>query len=135
MRSVITHSPTRTASSAPAARRIRRATPCPSAERTGSVATASSDAPPIVFVVFDGLSLASLLDSSGAVDAARYPSFARLARTSTWYRDTTTVADVTQLAIPAILTGRYPRPSRQVPTAADHPHSLFTLLAGRYVRP
>ena len=87
-------------------------------------------APPIVFVVFDGLALTSLLDASGAVDAVRYPAFARLAGLSTWYRDTTTVAEVTQLAVPAILTGRYPRPSREVPTAADHPHNLFTLFAG-----
>jgi hypothetical protein len=88
--------------------------------------------PPMVFVVFDGLAMTALLDGAGAVDAVRYPAFARLAATATWYRDTTTVADLTQNAIPAILTGRYPRPSLLVPTVVDHPRNLFTLLAGHY---
>ncbi len=87
---------------------------------------------PIVFVVFDGLSLESLLDASGSIDAVRYPAFARLARTATWYRGTTAVADVTELAVPAILTGRYPQARLGIPAAVDHPRNLFTLLAGAY---
>jgi hypothetical protein len=110
----------------PVARLIR-------AERAGPApVTGVPGAPPIVFVVFDGLSLESLLDGSGAVDAGRYPSFARLARSATWYRGTTAVSDVTELAVPAILTGRYPQARLGIPTAVDHPENLFTLLAGAY---
>ena len=102
------------------------------ADETVVGATGVQRSPPIVFVVFDGLALTSLLDASGAVDEARYPAFARLAAISTWYRDTTTVAEMTHLAVPAILTGRYPRATRAVPSAVDHPRNLFTLLAGAY---
>ena len=95
-----------------------------------AAAVGRGDAPPIVFVVFDGLASNALLDGAGAVDAVRYPGFARLAATATWYRDTTTVSDLTQNAVPAILTGSYPRPSRTIPTVVDHPQNLFTVLAG-----
>jgi hypothetical protein len=76
--------------------------------------------------VFDELPLTTLLGEDGSIDAARFPNFARLARTSTWYRDATTVDDLTTEAVPAQLTGRLPRAGR-LPTARDHPRSLFTL--------
>ena len=50
----------------------------------------------VVFVVFDELPTESLLDGSGRVDAALFPNFARLAATSTWYRNASTVAPYTQ---------------------------------------
>ena len=62
------------------------------------------------------------------VDARRYPTFASLARESTWYREPTTVAGRTTEAVPALLTGRRPREG-DLPTATDHPGSLFTLLS------
>lgn len=86
---------------------------------------------PVVMVVFDELSLLSLMDRDGTIDAVRYPSFAALAATATWYRNATTVADQTPLAVPAILTGSRPDHNR-LPTADEHPHSLFTLLGGAY---
>ena len=63
---------------------------------------------PVVLIVFDEFSTIALLDGHGRIDARRYPNFARLARTSTWYRDTTTVHGFTQDAVPAILTGQLP---------------------------
>ena len=86
---------------------------------------------PIVFVVLDEFPTTSLMDGEERIDAERYPSFAALARDATWYRRATTVADTTYDALPAILTGRYPRPEK-LPHAIDHPHNLFTLLAGTY---
>ena len=86
---------------------------------------------PIVFVVLDEFPTTSLMDGEEQIDAERYPSFAALARDATWYRRATTVAESTYDALPAVLTGRYPRPGR-LPHAVDHPHSLFTLLAGTY---
>ena len=82
---------------------------------------------PVAFVVFDELPLTSLLGADGRFDAERYPNFAALARRSDWYRDTATVDSGTEHAVPAILDGRWPR-AHDVPTLADHPHNLFTLL-------
>jgi hypothetical protein len=83
---------------------------------------------PVVLIVIDELPLVSLLDGDRAIDPVLYPNLAGLAREGTWFRNATTVADYTQWAVPAILTGRDPRPEA-LPTAADHPDSLFTTLA------
>jgi hypothetical protein len=86
---------------------------------------------PVVFVVFDQLPLASIVDGSGNIERLAYPALAELAATSTWYRNATTVNPVTGWALPAILTGKRPR-TEQLPVAADHPNSLFTLLASTH---
>jgi hypothetical protein len=85
---------------------------------------------PVVVVIFDELPTTSLLDETGRIDSIRYPAFARLARRSTWFRRASGVHALTEHAIPAILTGRYPDPNR-LPIASDHPRNLFTLLQGR----
>lgn len=86
---------------------------------------------PVVVILFDEFAGWTLLDKDGRIDEQRYPNFARLARESTWYRNATTVADYTERAVPALLTGD--RPDRSaLPIASDHPESLFTLLGGRY---
>ena len=41
----------------------------------------------VVFVVFDEFSVASLMDESLHVDPVRFPNFASLAQTSTWFRN------------------------------------------------
>ena len=87
--------------------------------------------PPIVFIILDELPLISLLNEHRRIDAARYPNFAALAQNATWFRNATTVSNTTYHAVPAILTGNYPKPDR-LPHAIDHPHNLFTLLAGTY---
>ena len=69
---------------------------------------ASGNGAPVVMVVFDEFSGATLLDRSGGIDRSRFPNFAELAEHSTWYRNATTVADRTTRAVPAILTGRVP---------------------------
>ena len=86
---------------------------------------------PVVVVIFDELPTTSLLDPTGQIDSIRYPAFARLARHATWFRRASGVHALTEHAIPAILTGRYPDPNR-LPIASDHPRNLFTLLQGRY---
>jgi hypothetical protein len=87
--------------------------------------------PPIVFVIFDELPLVSLLDEHGLIDASRYPNLAALSDDATWYRNATTIADLTKNSVPSILTGRYPE-SSLIPSIQDHPHNLFRLLAGSY---
>jgi hypothetical protein len=82
---------------------------------------------PVVLVAFDELPLNSLLGADGRIDVARFPNFARLAAGSTWYANTSTVAEGTTHAVPAILTGRYPK-ADELPVYADHRQNLFTLL-------
>jgi len=86
---------------------------------------------PVVVVVFDEFPVFSLLDERGRIDGARFPHFAELARRSIWFRNATSVADDTLDAVPAVLTGRYPRRG-SLPTLSHHPQNLFTLLAGEY---
>ena len=94
-------------------------------------AQAANETPraPIVLVTFDELPLNSLLDANGRINARRFPNFARLARGSTWFEHATTVAEGTTHAVPAILTGRYPR-AGEFPVYTDHRQNLFTLLGG-----
>ena len=82
---------------------------------------------PVVMVVLDELPTHSLLGRSGRIDPIRYPNFAALARTSTWYANATTASDASKFAIPAILGGRTPRTDLPA-TYRGHPHNLFTLL-------
>jgi len=86
---------------------------------------------PVVVVVFDELPVVSLMDGTGGIDARSSPNFARLASMSTWYRNTTSVHDHTVGAVPAILDGRNPE-GMVLPTLAQHPRNLFTLLGGAY---
>ena len=80
-------------------------------------------------LVFDEWPLASIVRSDGTIDADLYPNVAALAGDSTWYRDTTTVANLTNFAVPALLTGNLPEEGDTADTAT-HPENLFTLLGG-----
>lgn len=87
--------------------------------------------PPIVMIIFDELPLLSLLDGHGNLDAQRYPNFAKLAAGSTWYRNATGVSGWTPYAVPAMLSGNYPK--REVaPHYSQYPKNLYTLLSARY---
>jgi hypothetical protein len=102
--------------------------------RGGKVSSDVSVAPdaPVVEVVFDELPTATLMDPSGTrIDAKRFPGFANLAAHSTWYRNNTTVADFTGRAVPAIETGINPGYTT-LPIYSQQPHSIFTLLGGKY---
>jgi hypothetical protein len=92
----------------------------------GAVAGPSRSTVPIVHVVLDELPQSTLADAGGRIDAELFPNFARLARESTWYRNATTVNDLTAAAVPAQLTGEQPR-AGALPIARDHPRNLFTL--------
>ena len=98
----------------------------PQSEDTAAASNARSKTP-VVMIIFDEFSGTSLADRNGHIDASRFPNFAALARDATWYRNATTVADGTTQAVPAVLTGKRPEEG-QLPTAADHPNSVFTML-------
>ena len=91
-----------------------------------------ADAPPIVIVVFDEFPVSSLLDGNREIDRVRYPNFARLATTATWYRNASTVSSQTVWAVPAIVTGQYPVQQNAVPTRRYYPNNLFTMLSESY---
>jgi hypothetical protein len=83
---------------------------------------------PVVVLVFDEFPLGTIVDGSGRLDTARFPGFARLARTSTWYPNATTVSAETHVAVPALQTGTVPESREAAPVAAEYPRSLFTML-------
>ena len=83
--------------------------------------------PPVVVLVFDEFSTDTLTAPSGEIDAARYPNFAALAETSTWFRNGYTVFDSSFKSVPAILDGRMPRP-RSAADVRSHQPSIFHLM-------
>jgi hypothetical protein len=92
----------------------------------GAVSGPSRSSTPIVHVVLDEFPLSTLVGPDGKIEAKLFPNFARLARESTWYRNATTVNDLTAAAVPAQLTGSR-APASALPTTRDYPRSLFTL--------
>jgi sulfatase-like protein len=82
---------------------------------------------PIVMLGFDEFPSTSLLGADGKIDAKRYPGFAELARTGTWFRNAHSIYDSTSKAWPAIMDGDYPKKD-SLPTSSDHPNSMFAVL-------
>jgi hypothetical protein len=89
------------------------------------------DLPPIIMVIFDEFPISALMDEHRQIDPVRYPNFSKLAQTSYWFRNYTTVGERTTAAIPSILTGIYPKTGR-LPTSRDYPKNLFTFLDSSY---
>lgn len=102
------------------------------AGNVGAAHAAIEQPKPVVMLVMDEFPVKSLLDGNGQVDATLFPNFAELARHSTWYRNTTTVAPNTEAAVPAMLSGKMPKDPKAKPVASQHPDTLFTLLGGEY---
>jgi hypothetical protein len=82
---------------------------------------------PVVMVVFDEFCGTTLLNDQTEIDAARFPQFARLASRSTFYRNATTVHPRTQVAVPAILSGRFPRTDLS-PLESQYPGNLLQVI-------
>jgi hypothetical protein len=81
---------------------------------------------PVVMVIFDEFPLSALERPDGSLNTDLYPNFGRLAATSTWYPQATSVAPWTNIATPAIDSGLLPD-GTTVPTAGNVPRSVFTL--------
>ena len=81
----------------------------------------------VSILILDELSLVSLMNEREEIDADLFPNFAALAAGSTWYRNAISPAVITEVALPAILTGAIP-PRGSIATVAQHPSNLFTLL-------
>ncbi len=80
-----------------------------------------------MLVVFDEFPADTLIGPDGRIDAARYPNFAALAGTSTWFRNAQTIYDSTFKAVPAILDARMPRKGT-APDVRSHQPSVFHLM-------
>ncbi len=94
---------------------------------TAGVGSTGGNRTPVVLVILDEVPAAAYLNAAGQVDASRYPNLAALAKTSTWYRNNTTVADGTFAAVPAILAGQ--RPTDALKPDRVYDQSVYTLLA------
>jgi hypothetical protein len=82
---------------------------------------------PIVWIVLDEISGVSVLNAQRELNTARVPNLAEFARQATFYRNATSVYPRTDHAVPAMLSGRYPR--RVVPARAEfYPDNLFATL-------
>jgi Sulfatase len=79
---------------------------------------------PVIMIVFDEFNGTTLLNDRMEIDARHFPQFARLARLSTFYRNATTVHPRTPVAVPAILSGRFPVTDLP-PLAAFYPGNLL----------
>lgn len=88
---------------------------------------------PIILLVFDELCGSTLMTPAREIDADRFPNFAALAKRSTWFRNASSVNPLTQFAVPAILSGKYPV-SEYSPSPVELPQNLFSTLtnAGGY---
>jgi hypothetical protein len=83
---------------------------------------------PVVVIVFDELPISTLLTVDGEVNDQRFPGFARLADTSTWYRNASSDHNRTEVAVPQLLTGTLP-PRDALPSYLDLPRNLLTMFA------
>jgi len=87
--------------------------------------------PDVFMVIFDELGIEPLIRSDGTINAERFPGFAALANRTTWYPDTVAVHNISEHAVPAILTGHLPRHGDQ-PYLWSHPQNIFTLFGSQY---
>ena len=96
----------------------------------------SSSLPPvkseitIAMIVLDEAMLSPLLRTDGTINRKRFPGFAALADTSTWYRNMLGTSQRTTEAVPSILDGQWPSLTKY-PILRDHPNNLFTYMRGK----
>lgn len=100
-------------------------------EQVARAAAPVTSRTPVVLIVYDEFSTATLMDRRQRIDAVRFPNFAALAGDSTWYRNATTTYWLTEVAVPSVLSGLDPDPGK-LPVASKYPNSIFTLLGRSY---
>lgn len=83
----------------------------------------------VLWITLDEAPLFALLNTQGEINANRFPGFAELAQSSTWYRNVLATSQTTTDAVPAMLTGKWPT-AGVGPVLANHPNNLFTLMNG-----
>jgi hypothetical protein len=84
---------------------------------------------PVVVIVLDEFPAATIMRPDGTINSDRFPGFAELASVSTWFRNASSLHNLTHRAVPSLLDGRVAADGT-LPTYTDHPRNLFTLLGG-----
>lgn len=95
----------------------------------GALGSVSVPVPPgpVVVIVFDELPLPTIMRSDGTVNGDRFPSFARLAAATTWFRNASSPHNRTERAVPALLTGTVLE-ERTMATFQELPRNLLALM-------
>ncbi|MBK5232584.1 MAG: sulfatase-like hydrolase/transferase [Thermoleophilia bacterium] len=96
-----------------------------------SIGASTKSTTPVLWISFDEVSTGSLMNKNQEIDGTRFPNFKKLEGQSTWYPNETTTSYFTPTAMPGLLTGRVP-PEDALPTAADQPENVFSMLSGSY---
>ncbi|MFM7263273.1 MAG: sulfatase-like hydrolase/transferase [Acidimicrobiales bacterium] len=99
------------------------------ADGAGSDVTVGRKDVNVLLVVLDELPLFPLLGPDGSINAERFPGFAALASSATWYRNSIAASNFTHQAVPAILASSEPDGSGG-PFLFSYPHNIFTLYSG-----
>ncbi|MFM7263973.1 MAG: hypothetical protein ACKO1X_09545, partial [Acidimicrobiales bacterium] len=99
------------------------------ADGTGSDVSVGRKDVNVLLVVLDELPLYPLLGPDGSINAERFPGFATLASSATWYRNSIAASNFTHQAVPAILASSEPDRSGG-PFLFSYPHNIFTLYSG-----
>ncbi|MDH5680597.1 MAG: sulfatase-like hydrolase/transferase [Spirochaetota bacterium] len=86
---------------------------------------------PIIMLVMDELPLSVLLSGRYEINHKLFPNYSLLSKTFTWYPNVLTVSGSTTKAVPAIITGNYPK-KNTLPSFTDMPNNLFTILPDHY---
>ncbi len=89
--------------------------------------------PLTVMIVMDEFPIDAMLDRNGQIDSVRYPNFASLAATGTWFPNATTTYDSTTRAIPQVLDGILAK-RRADATYRTHPRTVYDLFGRRGYR-
>lgn len=84
----------------------------------------------VVWIVLDEAPLYPLLNKQGEINRERFPGFAELAASSTWYRNVLSPSQRTTDAVPSMLSGIKPKVGAD-PVLARYPKNVFTLLNTR----
>lgn len=115
----------------PALGSVLRPPPAPESPPPAASPPPSHGAPgsaPVVLLVLDEIPVTSLMGPDRRVDGRRFPHFAALAARSTWFREALTVHNLTEYAVPSILSGQRTWSSPHV-GGGEQPPNLFSLLA------
>lgn len=95
-----------------------------------TTSAAPVDRPHVFLLVLDEISASTIMNDKEEIDARRYPRLARLAGEATWYRNHTTTADSTVVAVPSLLSGQ--RPDEGKRSNYNYDHNLYRLLEDDY---
>jgi hypothetical protein len=86
---------------------------------------------PILVVVLDEFPVTAILRGDGSIIDTRYPNLARLAESSTWFRNAASESRGTKVSVPTILSG-VRAANDDLPIFDTHPRNYFTLFGHDY---